>query len=158
MSKVVDTVREKIVPAVEALGYEVVDVEYVSQPDKAMHLVLYIHKDGGVSLDDCETVSNAVDALLDEVDPTDGAPYCLDVSSPGLDRPLKTARDFERNLFKEVEVKLYAPLSLNGGKAVKKYSGILTAYGNGTVTVETDGVKTEIPLDKTASVKIAVHF
>ena len=81
---------------VTALGYELVDVEYKTlYGDK--HLIVYIASEKGVSLDDCETVSNALDAPLDALDPTSSMPYCLDVSSPGLDRPFKSQRDYERN-------------------------------------------------------------
>ena len=93
----------------DELGYELVDIEYKTlYGDK--HLIVYIACEGGVSLDDCERVSNALDAPLDALDPTSSSPYCLDVSSPGLDRPFKTQRDFERNYGNKVEVKLFAPL------------------------------------------------
>ena len=105
-NKIIDAVNQKITPLIEGMGYEVVEVEYVQKMDKEMHLVIYIHKEPGVTLDDCEAVNNAVEAPLDELDPTDGKPYVLDVSSPGLDRVFKTEHDFIRNAGKEIEVNL----------------------------------------------------
>ncbi len=119
------------------------------------HLIVYIAKDGGVSLDDCETVSNALDAPLDALDPTGSAPYCLDVSSPGLDRPFKTQRDFERNYGEKVEVKLYAPLA---GQKSKLIVGVLAQRTADRVTVETDGGPVEIDNDKIAIVRPYVEF
>jgi len=110
MSKVVDIVTEKIVPIIEALGYEVVEVAYGSRPDRQMHLTFFIDSVSGITLDDCEKVSNAVDGPLEELHPTDGQPYALDVSSPGLDRLFKTERDWLRNVGREVEIGLYAPV------------------------------------------------
>jgi len=97
---VINNVIEKAMPVIkevlDTLGYELVDVEYKTlYGDK--HLIVYIASEHGVSLDDCEKVSNALDAPLDALDPTVDAPYCLDVSSPGLDRPFKSQRDYERN-------------------------------------------------------------
>jgi len=90
-------------PIVQA-GYEIVAVEY-NKPTST--LTIFVDKEGGgISLDDCETVNHLVDPLLETLDPTHGKPYTLNVSSPGLDRHLKTQRDFERNYGREVEIKL----------------------------------------------------
>ena len=135
MSKVTDSVQQNISPIIEALGYEVVDVEYKSLPDKQWHLVFRIDSPNGVTLNDCEKVSNAIDGSLEALDPTGGAPYCLDVSSPGLDRPFKTARDFERGIGKEIEIKLYEPMKIDPAdpkcKAERVYEGVLTGFGGG---------------------------
>ena len=94
-----ESVTELVLPILEGLGYELVEVTYKKQHD-AMHLTIYIDTDkaGGVSLDDTEIVANAIDGPLDELDPTDGAPFVLNVSSPGLDRPLKTEKDFLKKI------------------------------------------------------------
>jgi ribosome maturation factor RimP len=89
------------------MGIEVVDVEW---NDREQTLTVFIETPEGVDLDTCEKFHNAIMEPIDGFDPTFDAPYTLNVSSPGLDRPFKTARDFERNLGKDVEVKLYAPL------------------------------------------------
>ena len=108
MNKVEQDTLDAISAPVEALGYEIVDVEYVKKPD-GMNLTVYIDIPRGVTLDDCEAVHNLINPIMDALDPTEGA-YVLNVSSPGLDRPFKKPRDYERNYGREVEVKLYAPL------------------------------------------------
>lgn len=138
------------------LGYELVDLEYKTlYGDK--HLIVYISSEKGVSLDDCETVSNALDAPLDALDPTDSAPYCLDVSSPGLDRPFKTQRDFERNYGKKAEIKLYAPLP---GTKEKTLTGVLVSRTDKAVTVKSDGAEeqTVIENSRIAMVRPYVEF
>ena len=98
----------------EPMGVEIVDVEW---NDKAAALTVYIETEAGVDLDTCEKFHNAIMEPIDSLDPTYDKPYTLNVSSPGLDRPFKTKRDFERNLLKEVEIKLFAPLK---GKSISK--------------------------------------
>ena len=162
MSKVLDIVKEKVFPVIEGLGYEVVDAEYKSLRDKNMHLIFYIYSDAGVSLDDCERVSNAIDGVLEELDPTDGAPYCLDVSSPGLDRPFKTARDFGRGIGKEVEITLYGPIKIDSGdakaKPERRFEGVLRGYDGSTVSFERGGKLVSLSKDKIASVRQTVRF
>lgn len=117
---------------IENLGFEMADVEYVRE-DGQMCLNFYICSENGVNIDDCETVSRAIDEAVENADPTKGAPYCLCVSTWG-DRPLKRDRDFERNLGIEVEIKLKK--AINGKK--KKYVGKLTAYDENSVTAVMD--------------------
>ena len=114
---------------IENLGFEMADVAYARE-DGQMCLTFYICREEGVTIDDCEAVSRAVDPLLDEADPTEGAPYCLCVSSWG-DRPLKTERDLERNLHKEVEIKLKKS---DSGKK-KKIVGVLMGFDENTLTL-----------------------
>ena len=109
-----------IMPVVEALGFELVDMEYIKEAG-AYYLRAYIDKPGGITIDDCETVSRSFSDLLDEKDFIEDS-YILEVSSPGLGRPLKKEKDFLRETGKEIEVRLFAPLD---GK--KEYTGILTA-------------------------------
>ena len=106
-------------PVIEKLGYEVVDVECV-QKHGGTQLTFFIACDGSITFDDCEKVHLAIDPVLDELNPSRDAPYILNVSSPGLDRPFKTRRDYERNYGKKVEIKLYAPY-----RGKKVYEGIL---------------------------------
>ena len=114
----------------EDLGYELVDVEYVKEKSD-YYLRIFIHKQGGVSLDDCQIMSENLSMLLDEKDIIDN-PYYLEVSSPGLDRPLKTDKDLERNMGKEVEVSLYKAINNQ-----KNYEGNLLAYNKETITIKT---------------------
>ncbi|MBQ8908892.1 MAG: ribosome maturation factor RimP [Clostridia bacterium] len=114
--------EEKIVPIIEEEGYEVVEVEYAKKSD-GMNLTFYIDSEQGIQIEDCEKVSKLIDGALDEVDPTDGQTYILSVSSPGIDRPIKTDRDFKRNLNKEIKVTLFAKID---GK--KEFEGELTSF------------------------------
>lgn len=91
----------------ESLGYELVDIEYVKELG-SYFLRIYVDKVGGITLDDCQKMSEGLSGKLDGKDPISGE-YYLEVSSPGLDRPLKTDKDLNRNLEKDVELKLYKP-------------------------------------------------
>ncbi len=113
--------EELVKTTIEGLGFELADVEFVKEQGEWV-LTFFIDKPDGVTIDDCETVSRAIDPVLDESDFIQQK-YFLSVSSIGLDRPLKKQKDFERNIGKEVEVRLYAPL--NG---VKEFHGILNSF------------------------------
>ena len=128
--KAVTIVEETITPIIINLGYDLVDVEYVKQVD-GYHLIVTIDKAGGVGIDDCETVHRAIDQVLDDVNPTNDSPYVLQVSSCGLDRPLKKPSDYNRNLNKEIRIKLYAP-NKNGQKEIV---GVLVSFDEKTVTI-----------------------
>lgn len=146
----INVVIEKAKPVIQevltALGYELVDIEYKPLYGD-MHLIVYAASEKGISLDDCEAISNALDGPLDELDPTAGAPYCLDVSSPGLDRPFKTQRDFERNYGQKVEVKLYAPIE-GDKKKIKLYVGILISHDDAQTVIECEE-NGELTIDNT---------
>ncbi len=129
MGKVSESVQALVTPIAESFGLEVVEVLYKKEYD-GMNLTIVIDKEGGVTIDDCEKLHRAIDAPLDELDPIDCS-YTLNVSSPGIDRPLTLPRDYKRNMGKEISVKLYKPLD---GK--KTYEGTLTAYDDDTFTIE----------------------
>ncbi len=105
--KTVEVVQALVQGTVSELGCELIDVEFQKEQTDWV-LTIYIDSPGGVLIDDCERVSRAVEPILDEADPI-AQSYFLSVSSPGLDRPLKKDRDFERNMGKDIVVKLYAP-------------------------------------------------
>ena len=128
--KVKTICEEKIAPVIEELGYEVVEIEYAKKSD-GMNLTFYIDNENGIIIDDCEKVSRAINDLLDEVNPTDDQPYILSVSSPGLDRPIKSDRDFKRNIGKQIEVTLFAKVN---GK--KKFEGELISYNESEFTIK----------------------
>lgn len=130
------------------MGIEIVDVEV-----KGDNLTVFIETESGVDLDTCEKFHNAIMEPIDELDPSYGAAYTLNVSSPGLDRPFKTARDFERNLGKEVEVKLFAPL-----KGKKFLEGVLSAFDNNSVTITIGGAEEKIAKNKIAKINKAIKF
>ncbi len=106
--KDVKEIEAALLPIANELSIEIVEVEFKQGREPA--LTVYIDTETGVDLDTCEKFHRAIDPVLDEVDPTFGAAYTLNVSSPGLDRPLKTDRDFKKCMGEKVEVKLFAPL------------------------------------------------
>ena len=130
--KTTQRVEELVKGTVEELGFELCDVEYQKEYGSWV-LTLYIDRAEGVSIDDCERVSKAVDPVLDEADPIEQA-YYLSVSSLGLDRPLKKDADYTRNLGKRIEIKLFAPMN---GK--KEFVGELVSFTDEQVTVRQDG-------------------
>lgn len=132
------------------MGIEIVDVEF---SDKDRALTIFIETENGVDLDTCEAFHNAIMDPIDEFDPTYDAPYTLNVSSPGLDRPFKTARDFERNLGKEVEIRLFAPL-----KGKKLIEGFLIAFDENTITVNTGAEQLKIARNRIAKINKAIKF
>ena len=142
-------VEEIAIPIIESMGLTYVDTEYAKQ-GQDWQLTIYIDKEGGVQFEDCEAVSRAVEAVLDERDPI-AEKYILCVSSPGLDRPLKAARDFERCLGQEIDVKLYKPFD-----GIKEYTGTLTAYTPDSITIETD--ENEIIVEQKETAKICLHL
>lgn len=148
--KPVKEITEFLEKIATPMGIEIVEVEW---NDKAAALTIYIETDAGVDLDTCEKFHNAILDPIDELDPTFDAPYTLNVSSPGLDRPFKTARDFERNLGKEVELKLYAPL-----KGQKFIEGFLTDFDDNSVTVKVGKEELKISRNKIAKINKAIKF
>lgn len=150
MAKNVRTLVEEIaLPIVEEMSLDYVDTEYIKQGQEWM-LTIYIDKPEGVLLDDCEAVSRAVEAILDEQDFIQET-YCLCVSSPGLDRPLKTVRDFKRSIGKMVDVKIYKAFE---GK--KEFTGVLTDYSEDSITIDTEENEMTFELKETA--KISLHL
>ena len=129
MSKITESVKILVEPIVENLGMELVDVEFKKLYGQDT-LIVYVDKEGGVCLDDCENVHNAIDQPLDDLDPTLGKPYNLNVSSPGIDRPLKTAKDFNKKIGLEMEVSLFKPIEEIG--KIKKFNAILIEYDDNT--------------------------
>lgn len=128
MSKLTDKIGEIARPICVSCGCELWDVEFVKEAG-TRYLRVYIDKDGGVSIDDCEKVSRALDPVLDEVDLI-AESYVFEVSSAGAERELKRPGDFERFIGHTVEVRLYSPV--NGSKS---YIGELRAYVDGSVTI-----------------------
>ena len=121
--------EELVLPLVEANNFELVDVEYVKEAG-TWYLRIYIDKEGGININDCELVSRAFSEILDKEDPIEDA-YILEVSSPGLGRPLKKDKDFQRNLGEEVEVRTYKPINKQ-----KEFVGLLDAWDKESVTLQ----------------------
>ena len=129
MKFVLEDIKKECEPIIENLGYDLVDLEYIKE-DANNYLRFYIGKRGGVSIDDCQKVSELVSDKLDELDPIDDS-YYLEVSSPGLDRPLKTDKDLDRNIGYDVELSFYR--AING---MKKQVGNLKSYNDEYIVIE----------------------
>lgn len=151
--KVEESVMQLVMSAAAQLGYTVVDVEYVKKRGEDSELVIYIDKEGGVDLDDCEACSMAIDPLIDAADPIE-EPYILCVSSPGIDRPLKRPEDFARHLNEKVDVKLYEK---RAGK--KEWTVTLRGYDEKAISLETEkGEAWELELAKIAQIRPHIDF
>ena len=129
------------------------ELEVEAKVTKNSYITVYIDTEDGVDLDTCEKFHNAIDPVLDELDPSYGAAYTLNVSSPGLDRPLKTDRDFQRRIGKDVEVKLFAPL-----KGKKYFECKLVDYDGNNVVLEDGEEQIKLPLVRIAKINEAVKF
>ena len=149
--KITDQVAAFAQPIVEAHGCSLWDVEYVREGSDYI-LRLYIDKESGVDISDCEAVSRAVDPILDEKDPIPGS-YQFEVCSAGLERPLKRPGDFIRFLGSPVTVKLYRPH--NG---LKELPGILRGYEDGKVTIEAGKETITFEKSQVALVRLRVEF
>jgi len=132
VAKVTDAVAELALPVVEGAGCTLWDVEYVKEAG-TWYLRVYIDKEGGVSIDDCEAVSRPLSDLLDQRDPIEGS-YTFEVSSAGADRALKKPEHFAQFMGAEVELKLYRP---RDGR--KEFVGTLKGYDSGDVTLDLGG-------------------
>lgn len=137
-------------PYAEDCGVEIVEVEF--KVSKNPQLTVYIDKDGGVDLDTCEKFHNAINSPLDEFDPYPNA-YTLNVSSPGIDRPLKTEKDFLKRINKMVELRLYAPI-----KGQKYFEGILKSYDGNNVVVTVNNEDILFPLSRISKINEAIIF
>jgi ribosome maturation factor RimP len=149
--KQIEEIQNALSPIAEEMNIEIVEVEFKQGKDPA--LTVYIDTETGVDLDTCEKFHRAIDPVLDEVDPTFGAPYTLNVSSPGLDRPLKTERDFRKCLNQKVEVKLFAPL-----KGKKFFEAMLVGFDENCVELEEKGEKIKLEKTKIAKICRAIDF
>lgn len=149
--EIVETVKEFSDPLVSNLGYELVDVEFVKEQSEYF-LKIFIDKLGGVNLEDCQLVSEKIGEKLDQIDIIDVS-YYLEVSSPGLDRPIKTDKDIIRNLGKEVEINLYKAIE---GK--KHFEGILKNYDENTVTIQLEENNVVIPRELISLMRQIIHF
>ncbi len=150
---VVQIVSGKVKPFLEEKNYELVDIEFVKEGPHR-YLRVYIDKEGGVSLDDCQEVSTFLNQKLDEIDPIEEN-YYLEVSSPGVERILKKDSDFIKFIGKKVQIKLYK--TINGQKIV---TGTLVDYIDKQIIVEVDLAEDNIviPKDMAASVKLVAEF
>ena len=140
-----------LLPLLAEHQFELVDVEYVKEAGN-WYLRSYIDKPGGITVDDCEVISRLLSDWLDKEDFIEDS-YIMEVSSPGLGRPLKKDKDFERSLGEEVELRLYKPRNCQ-----KEFTGILKAYDKDTVTLEMDGAEEVFERGEIALIRLAFDF
>lgn len=150
--KVAEMAKEAMLPIAEKLGYDILEVSYGKQFGSDA-LSVIIDKDEGIQFEDCEAFTKAVSDILDEVDPTNGAAYNLNVSSPGIDRPFVKDRDFKRNIGNEVEARLFAPM-----KGKKVYTGVLTDFTDKDVTIQLENETVKLERQKIAKITLVIKF
>lgn len=144
--------KQLLLPILEELKFELVDVEYVKEGSN-WYLRAYIDKEGGIAVNDCEAVSRRMNSLLDSEDFIPDA-YIFEVSSPGLGRPLKKEKDYARSMGKELEIRTYRAINRE-----KEFYGILTAYDEKNVTIETaEGDSLTFAKTDIALIRLAFDF
>ena len=140
-----------ILPILERLSFELVDVEYVKEAGN-WYLRGYIDKPGGITVNDCEAISRAFSDELDRDDFIEDS-YIMEISSPGLDRPLKKEKDFIRSMGKLVEIRTYRPVEKQ-----KEFCGVLHAYDDNSVTIDEDGTLRTFDKKDIALIRLAIEF
>lgn len=148
---VAERVSALVLPVIKEAGMELVDLEYRKE-GTGWVLRLFIDKEGGVTLDDCTDISKEVDAILDVEDIVPHE-YNLEVSSPGLNRPLKTEQDFNRFIGKLAKIKTFEVID-----GSRNFKGRIVGCENGLVTLNVDGVAHEIPIIKMAKANLEYEF
>ncbi len=153
--KSVQEIQAVLEPLARELGVEIYEIVFRQGKNPSLTVFLDTEREGGIDLNTCEAFHNAADPVLDELDPTFGQPYTLNVSSPGLDRPFKKDRDYLRNVGKKVEVKLYAPY-----RGEKFFEAVLVEYNGvaGNVTLDKNGEKIKLNLTQIVKMSQAIDF
>lgn len=147
VEKLVERLVDDIIQDTEL---ELIDVEYVKERD--WYLRVYLDKPNGIEVEDCQSVSEQLEAKLDDLDPIKES-YYLEISSPGLDRPLKKEQDFVRHIGDKVEVHTFAPL--NGSKLVV---GTLMGVDEGDIHLDVEGTEISVPREKTSQIRLHLDF
>ena len=143
--------EELLMPLMEENSFELVDVEYVKEAG-TWYLRAYIDKEGGINIDDCELISRALSDKLDELDFIEEA-YILEVSSPGLGRPLKKDKDLKRSLGEEVEVRTYRAIEKQ-----KEFTGVLKDFDEESITIEIEEKEMSFARKDIALIRLAFDF
>ena len=151
MSKIEEKVEELLKDKIENIGYELYDVEYIKEGPN-YYLRIYIDNEKGIDLNDCEKVSNEINETLDQADYIKEQ-YYLEVSSPGIERILRKEKHLEKNIGKQVEIKLYK----KDNKEKKEYTGKLEKYDNDSITIETNE-KIQIERKNIAQIKTVYEW
>ena len=151
MAKIDEALEKLALPVCERHGVYIYNTEYKKEGSE-YYLRLFIDKDGGVTIEDCESVSREISPMLDDLTFIKDA-YIFEVSSPGIDRVLSRPWHFEKVMGQEIDIKLFAAID---GK--KEISGVLKAYSDGEITVVANDKEIIIENGKAASVKLAFKF
>ena len=151
---IAERVRGLLEPVLTRDGYELVEVEWLRLAGR-WTLRLFVDRAGGFGIDDCQAVSRTVEPILDVEDLIEPA-YDLEVSSPGLDRPLRKPADFDRYAGQRAQVKAYGPVAgtAPGSPARKHWTGVLRGFRDGAVELEVDGVLHRVPHDQIAKANL----
>ncbi|PHV71894.1 ribosome maturation factor RimP [Sporanaerobium hydrogeniformans] len=149
--QIIEEVTSLVTPILEQGDYELVDIEFVKEGPN-YYLRIFVDKEGGITVDDCVTITRALNPLLDEKDPIEPA-YMLEVSSPGLDRILKREKDFERFKGEMVDVKLYEAFNKK-----KHFIAKLLSKTDELLTLEDEDEVINIPMKNVAIVRLAILF
>lgn len=149
-NRIEELVENLVVSMLDNTNIELVDVEYVKERD--WYLRVFLDKDGGIEIEDCQWLSEQLENKLDELDPIKDS-YYLEVSSPGLDRALKKDKDFSRHIGDMIEINTYAPI--NGQKIL---IGKLNGLVDNNIQIDVDGIEMTIPKDKAAQVRLHLEF
>ena len=153
--KTVQEIESALSSVAKDIGVEIYEVVFKQGRNPSLTIFLDTDREGGIDLDTCEKFHNAANPVLDELDPTFGQPYTLNVSSPGLDRPFKKEKDYLRNIGKRVEIKLYAPY-----KGEKFFEAVLLEYNPvaGNVTLEKGEERFKLNLNQIVKMSQAIDF
>ncbi len=150
--QVIKAVQKVAQPIIENEGLELVDIEYKKEGQNWFLRVFIDRTEEGVDLDDCTRISEKLSEMLDELDPIPGA-YILEVSSPGVERPLKKEKDFRKAIGKNVCISTYEPID-----GQKVFEGVLRQFDGTTLAVGEEEKLVEIPLEKVAKARLSVVF
>ena len=154
MSKIANEVFDIAKPIVKAQGLELIEVNYLKEGNDWVLRLFIENPEGDLNLSHCEGVSKALSQELDEIDPIEGS-YLLEVSSPGLERPLKNSEDFKNHIGENIFVKTYAPF-----KGEKEFTGKLIAFEDKNIKIKSEDKEgvIEIPFSKVANSHLTIDF
>ena len=152
--KVAAIVENELTEIISSLGYELYEVEY-QKKQNGMNLTIFIvsKNEQPINIKDCELVHRTIDPILDEINPTNDEPYYLNVSSVGLDRPLKTDKDFKRSLNQEIELKLFSMVEGN-----KSLEGVLNSFDENIITIQSNNSQIQINRNNIALCKLKIKI
>lgn len=152
MSNKLEEIEKEITPIIESCGCKLIEVEYAKEGDD-MTLTIFIDKDGGVTIDDCEKVHNAIDSKIEDIDISNGESYNLSVSSFGLTRQLKTTKEFLYRLNQDIDIKLF-----NNQYGKKEFTGKLIEVNDNSIILQIDGENKEFDRKDIANAKLSIDF